>query len=163
VAHLPVAQAPGDPVDVVTIETLGAGLGTLRWGGNIAFSEDAEPYDTSRIAQGGMNFDGFAGMATVSTSTLVGDYNNNGRVEQADLDFVLLDWGNDVTTNPPPPEWTNQRPTDGFIDQQELDDVLLNWGNVAALGNSAAVPEPSAIALALLLVACGVIRLRLHA
>jgi hypothetical protein len=70
---------------------------------------------------------------------LPGDYNGNGTVEQADLDLVLLNWGQSSV----PAGWTNDLP-DGNIDQSELDGVLLNWGNVVALGASAGVPEPSA-------------------
>jgi hypothetical protein len=64
---------------------------------------------------------------------LVGDYNGNGRVEQADLDLVLLNWGTAL----------NQPWVDGTVDQAELDGVLLNWGNEAALGSAAGVPEPA--------------------
>jgi hypothetical protein len=69
-----------------------------------------------------------------------GDYNDNGTVEQADLDLVLLNWGADGTT--PPNGWTNDLPT-GDIDQAELDGVLLNWGDMAGLGAAAGVPEPA--------------------
>jgi hypothetical protein len=79
---------------------------------------------------------------------IMGDYNANGTVEQADLDLVLLNWGQSGV----PAGWTNDLP-DGNIDQAELDGVLLNWGNVAALGSAAGVPEPST--LLLMLVAAG--------
>lgn len=72
---------------------------------------------------------------------LAGDYNGNGTVEQADLDLVLLHWG-DVTP-PVPGGWTNDLPT-GAIDQAELDKVLLNWGSTAARGIASAIPEPAA-------------------
>jgi hypothetical protein len=75
-----------------------------------------------------------------------GDYNNNGRVEQADLDLVLLNWGDPAEGLPA--EWAHQRPASGNVDQAELDGVLLNWGNSAALG-AAGVPEPGGIGLAL--------------
>jgi hypothetical protein len=76
-----------------------------------------------------------------------GDYNQNGLVEQGDLDLVLLNWGSaDV-----PVGWTFDLP-DGNIDQSELDGVLLNWGNVAGRSTAAAVPEPSSLAIALPLV-----------
>jgi hypothetical protein len=76
-----------------------------------------------------------------------GDYNGNGTVEQADLDLVLLNWGQPGV----PGGWVNDLP-DGNIDQAELDGVLLNWGNMAAqgLGTTAAVPEPAAWVLILL-------------
>lgn len=57
-----------------------------------------------------------------------GDYSANGRVEQADLDLVLLNWG--APTPPIPVGWVNDLPL-GLVDQQELDKVLLNWGNSA--------------------------------
>jgi hypothetical protein len=72
---------------------------------------------------------------------LAGDYNGNSRVEQGDLDLVLLNWG---SLGPRPSGWTFDLP-DGHIDQAELDGVLLNWGNVASRSIAAAVPEPSTL------------------
>ncbi len=78
---------------------------------------------------------------------LRGDYNASGVVEQADLDLVLLNWGEDVTT--PPAGWTADLPS-GIVDQAELDGVLLNWGARAAAAAVTAVPEPAtAVLLAL--------------
>jgi T5SS/PEP-CTERM-associated repeat protein len=90
----------------------------------------------------------------ISTSDAVlsipGDYNNNGQVEQGDLDLVLLHWGQDGAA--PPQGWKHDLPT-GLIDQAELDSVLLNWGRVASVAQSSAgaIPEPGT---ALLLVCC---------
>jgi hypothetical protein len=76
-----------------------------------------------------------------------GDYNGNGTVEQADLDLVLLNWGQSGVPN----GWINELP-EGNIDQAELDGVLLNWGDMAAqgLGGASGVPEPSAALVALI-------------
>jgi hypothetical protein len=88
----------------------------------------------------------------------VADYDGSGTVEQADLDFVLLNWG--AGTGTPPAGWINDLPT-GAIDQAELDKVLLNWGRSASqaplLG---AVPEPAALVLALVVtcLACRLVR-----
>jgi hypothetical protein len=80
--------------------------------------------------------------------SLDGDYNNNGVVEQGDLDLVLLHWGEAAT--PPPGGWVSDLPA-GTIDQEELDGVLLNWGNQApALAPAESVPEPYALLLLLL-------------
>jgi hypothetical protein len=75
-----------------------------------------------------------------------GDYNANGIVEQADLDLVLLNWGDQ--TPPAPSGWLVDLPS-GAIDQAELDGVLLNWGATA----SSSSPEPSTLAL-IALAAC---------
>jgi hypothetical protein len=78
---------------------------------------------------------------------LLGDYNGNGRVEQADLDLVLLNWGADATT--PPADWISDLPA-GSIDQEELDRVLLNWGSAAGqtlISVGGAVPEPTSAVL----------------
>jgi hypothetical protein len=79
---------------------------------------------------------------------LNGDYNGNDTVEQADLDLVLLNWG-DTLADPAAIGWVNDLP-DGAIDQAELDNVLLNWGNMPMMGSAASVPEPAAWALGLL-------------
>ncbi len=61
-----------------------------------------------------------------------GDYDGSGQVEQADLDFVLQNWGDtnvsDVTG------WVNFAGLpgggiDGQVEQTELDLVLSNWGD----------------------------------
>jgi hypothetical protein len=73
---------------------------------------------------------------------LAGDYNGGGRVEQADLDLVLLNWGQELA-NPGAIGWFSNQPS-GAVDQEELDAVLLNWGNAAAGATvAAAVPEPA--------------------
>jgi len=74
-----------------------------------------------------------------------GDYDNSGQVEQADLDLVLLNWGESGT--PIPDGWINDLPT-GLIDQAELDGVLLNWGNTnipAASSSATPAPEPATL------------------
>jgi hypothetical protein len=76
----------------------------------------------------------FVNVAPNTPPLLPGDYNGNGRVEQSDLDLVLLNWGRDATT--PPVGWVSQPPT-GIIDQQELDAVLLNWGATLASSRAA--------------------------
>jgi hypothetical protein len=53
---------------------------------------------------------------------LPGDYNDSGVVEQADLDLVLLNWG-EVLISPGEFGWTNDLPV-GPIDQEELDGGL---------------------------------------
>ena len=59
-------------------------------------------------------------------SDLPGDYNGDGFVSQADLDLVLLNWGDAEI----PAEWVNPDAWDGVqVSQNELDGVLLNWGD----------------------------------
>ncbi len=75
-----------------------------------------------------------------------GDYNDNGQVEQGDLDLVLQNWGVDTTANGIPDGWDFDLP-DGQIDQAELDGVLQNWGGTAAPDFAAApLPEPAVLA-----------------
>lgn len=84
---------------------------------------------------------------TEAVLSLDGDFNGDLRVDQADLDLVLLSWGADGTV--PPSGWTTNRPS-GLIGQQQLDDVLLNWGKhrFRPIGAAAAAPEPSGWILA---------------
>jgi hypothetical protein len=58
---------------------------------------------------------------------VIGDYDDNGVVDQGDLDLVLMHWGADAAEAPS--RWRNDRPS-GLIDQEEVDAVLLNWGRV---------------------------------
>jgi hypothetical protein len=78
---------------------------------------------------------------------LAGDYNENGEVEQGDLDLVLLNWSSELI-DPAVIGWTNDLPT-GRVDQDELDKVLLAWGNFSTVARTAGVPEPSGTGLAL--------------
>jgi pimeloyl-ACP methyl ester carboxylesterase len=82
------------------------------------------------------------------------DYDGNGLVEQGDLDLVLLNWGRRPSNSLlATVGWVNDRPTRAFIDQEELDKVLLHWGS--GTGNmavsSSSVPEPTALAMAIML------------
>jgi hypothetical protein len=97
-------------------------------------------------------FDSDAELTVTLISQLEGDYNSNGTVEQADLDLVLLNWGDNLF-NPYAAGWINDVPS-GAIDQEELDNVLLNWGDTIAgpaLGAAAGVPEPRTATLAAIL------------
>ncbi|MEM1098647.1 MAG: PEP-CTERM sorting domain-containing protein [Planctomycetota bacterium] len=76
---------------------------------------------------------------------IAGDFNDNGQVEQSDLNLVLNNWGQDGTI--PPLGWLTQFP-EGIVDQDELNQVLNNWGSQAAPSfTGSAVPEPASIAL----------------
>jgi hypothetical protein len=103
--------------------------------------------DRGQVAYAAMLADGTQALSLFSLSTelLLGDYNNTGQVEQGDLDLVLLNWGQTGV----PADWLNDLPT-GPIDQAELDRVLLNWGS-ALEGESVAIPEPTCLVMATLL------------
>jgi uncharacterized protein YjbI with pentapeptide repeats len=76
----------------------------------------------------------------------VADYDQNGLVDQGDLDLVLLNWGRELI-DPMSAGWINDLPT-GLIDQNELDKILLNWGRQVGAGLSTpSVPEPATIGL----------------
>jgi uncharacterized protein YjbI with pentapeptide repeats len=82
-------------------------------------------------------------------STLAGDYNGDGLVEQGDLDLVLSHWGQPASAAPS--GWVEDLPV-GVISQTHLDQVLLNWGRTsgtmtAALAAAASIPEPGTAAL----------------
>ncbi|MEM7627380.1 MAG: hypothetical protein AAF333_17430 [Planctomycetota bacterium] len=81
---------------------------------------------------------------SLTESVLLGDYNGDGFVSQADLNLVLLNWGASVV----PPEWINLDQFDGEqVSQNELNAVLLNWGQgTPPVPGVAAVPEPTGAA-----------------
>ncbi|MEM7627523.1 MAG: alpha/beta hydrolase-fold protein [Planctomycetota bacterium] len=81
-------------------------------------------------------------ISLLGAAELIGDYDGDGLVGQADLNLVLLNWG----TTALPDGWTAiDQFDDGFIGQNELNDVLLNWGDGAA--TPAAIPEPTSLGL----------------
>ena len=83
---------------------------------------------------------------------ITGDYDGNGFVSQADLDLVLLNWGESTL----PEGWLAVDQFDGVaISQNELDGVLLNWGSGASV---AAVPEPASGLCLLLFTAATCVR-----
>lgn len=80
---------------------------------------------------------------TPSASFIDGDYNGDGFVSQADLDLVLLNWGDSSV----PAEWLAADQFDGVqVSQNELDGVLLNWGD-GTPPSVTTIPEPSVAAL----------------
>lgn len=75
---------------------------------------------------------------------LSGDFSGDGRVDQADLNMVLSNWGDPRT----PADWNNTAGLGVGIDQDELNAVLSQWGETtraggAGLAGFSAVPEPT--------------------
>ncbi|MEL7087933.1 MAG: DUF3466 family protein, partial [Planctomycetota bacterium] len=86
--------------------------------------------------------DGTTHSLLLRPAALAGDYNGDGFVSQADLDLVLLNWGETVV----PAQWVATDQFDGVqVSQNELDGVLLNWGN--GTPPVAAIPEPASAVL----------------
>jgi hypothetical protein len=145
--------SPPTPVDVylksVVIDNIDTWVGFLYNGTTGAQFFDAagqlvEPYTRAEASRIVLHFidggygdqDGIVngqisdpGGPALIRRTLAGDFNGNGRVEQADLDLVLLNWG--LAASQPPSGWTTDLPS-GRIEQDELDAVLLNWGEASA-------------------------------
>lgn len=117
---------PGTPLDVYDLE----------------FAIAGHDHDTDQLFYNDQHF-------YLQVVSVMGDYNGNLTVEQADLDLVLLNWGNTLD-DPRALGWTNDLPI-GTIDQEELDKVLLNWGSTIAAVGTASVPEPGTAALGLLM------------
>ena len=90
--------------------------------------------------------DGSVTLVNGGGGQLIGDYDDSDQVSQADLDIVLLNWGDanfpGNEANIPPGGGT----FDGQVSQNELDGVLLNWGNTASPAGST-VPEPTSLGL----------------
>lgn len=111
-----------------TLTTLGLTPGTYTWTWGSGITADS------------LTLSIMAGQA------LDGDYSGDGFVSQADLDLVLLNWGNSTA-----PADLNESalpgggPFDGQISQNELDGVLLNWGDGAP--PSVEIPEPASLTI----------------
>jgi hypothetical protein len=117
--------------------------------GNLA---DGSPFQFFLNSNEAIDSDFFAPSATLTvnlTSSVDGDYDNSGQVDQGDLDLVLLNWGR-MLADPFAARWINDSPA-GIVDQDALDGILLSWGagsNTPPI--AASVPESEALYLALL-------------
>jgi len=69
-------------VEVLVIETMGSGPTTVSWGGHTLLPGLPNEYIGSRIAQAGINFDGFQG----SVGDFVGDFDEGDFDEDGDVD-----------------------------------------------------------------------------
>lgn len=58
----------GAPVDVMTIEAVNSGTITLNWGSHTLLGGTANQFTGSRVAQDGVNFDGYMGSVTVNVT-----------------------------------------------------------------------------------------------
>ncbi|MEM7625394.1 MAG: hypothetical protein AAF333_07185 [Planctomycetota bacterium] len=87
-----------------------------------------------------------------ATEFIVGDFSGDGSVSQADLNLVLLNWGDTAL----PTGWLAADQFDGeAVSQNELNAVLLHWGDSDA-APVLTVPEPaSAAALAVVALCFG--------
>lgn len=89
------------------------------------------------------------------TGPLLGDFNNNGTVENADLTLLLNNWS--AAVPPTPTGWTGLPITAPAVDNDELTALLNNWGQSIGSGGQSAdlrgVPEPTALVQVLLI--CG--------
>ncbi|MEM8781448.1 MAG: SGNH/GDSL hydrolase family protein [Planctomycetota bacterium] len=123
----------------------------LRWNPNLYGIEvGGEFYDAIHPNTAGYElmarvwFAGLFGTAPGSP----GDFSGNGRVEQADLNLVLNNWGTDSAFGLPE-GWVFTNGLGGTIDQEELNAVLNNWGaSVAPSFEGFDIPEPGLLALA---------------
>ncbi|MEM1446268.1 MAG: choice-of-anchor tandem repeat NxxGxxAF-containing protein [Planctomycetota bacterium] len=76
---------------------------------------------------------------------LIGDFNENGSVEQGDLNLVLSNWGAARTFEDGVSAFTTAN-----VDQEELNAVLNNWGSSAVPNlQGFDIPEPVALIVAL--------------
>jgi hypothetical protein len=140
----------GDPVPGLTVDLIDDSVNVDEILGPASFSfshGDDALWDTSSFTTNGQ-----ISYAAGAAQVLTGDFNGNGRVEQSDVDLVLLNWGQ--SANDLPQGWIVNAPA-GNIDQDELDAVLLNWGAGGGLGSPSGVPEPSTIALLVVAAATG--------
>ncbi|MEM1026908.1 MAG: LamG-like jellyroll fold domain-containing protein [Planctomycetota bacterium] len=122
----------------------------LTFGGQ---ANSSEPFfgfgvmdDIKVFADTALDADQIAVLAGLISPSLAGDFNDNGQVEQGDLNLVLTNWGQDASSAPPD-GWNNTDGLSGVVDQEELNAVLTNWGGSTSPSlQGFAVPEPAALA-----------------
>ncbi|MEO1496969.1 MAG: hypothetical protein AAFV43_07460 [Planctomycetota bacterium] len=66
-----------------------------------------------------------------------GDFNDDGRVDNADLNLMLDNWGEPTV----PDEWVGFFTDNPGVNNDELGKILNNWG----VGTSVSVPEPAGV------------------
>ncbi len=76
-------------VEVLVIETMGSGPTTVSWGGHTLLPGLPNEYIGSRIAQAGINFDGFQG----SVPVIEADFDEDGDVDSADEALWEIGYG----------------------------------------------------------------------
>lgn len=121
-----VVLASTTPVDFLTIDY--TGTGTVNASG--------------LVAELAVNYDGLTEDLSIGAPQLPGDANEDGTVDLLDLDILGTNFG--LT----PATWSQgDFNDDNIVDLLDLDILGSNFG---ATASSAAVPEPAALALALL-------------
>ncbi len=104
------------------------------------------------VAQEGVNHPVFYDNGVYCFECDFGDFDGSGAWNDGDLTLLLSNWGQSVP--PVPAGWTGVQPTAPGIGDDELTKLLNNWGATAG----AAVPEPGAMALLLMVSATGLLR-----
>ncbi|MEM7627518.1 MAG: hypothetical protein AAF333_18125 [Planctomycetota bacterium] len=110
------------------------------------FYTAADAPEGLRVTSGHLAIPEWASHLTEPEPTLIGDYDANGVVGQADLDLALLSWGKGGYYGSLPAAWVAR---DQFaavneeegVGQDELDRVLRYWGNHDVAVTT--IPEPA--------------------
>jgi hypothetical protein len=83
--------------------------------------------------------------ASLTLSSIAGDFDGSGIVGQGDLNLVLGNWGRNTASAGVPSGWVNEQPG-GVIGQEALNAVLQNWGSDGPASlDGFNVPEPSGL------------------
>ncbi len=120
--------ASGDAVEALTIETLGSGSTTLSWGGHSLLPGSQFQYTGSRIAQDGVNFDGYQGSLTAGVS-VTGDFDNSGTWNCIDIDLLVTEiatGGSDLAFD---------MNADGNITAADITETGTGWLTVGGTNN----------------------------
>jgi len=139
--------AAAEPVLLMTFDT------SLTWeitiGGRTVLPGTENEYQSARIAQNGVNYDGITFERVICVD---GDFTCSGSVGNDDLTLLLDSWGETMF---PPPGWRGPPPppADIIIGNTQLTALLDHWGdiNVGAGANVQLVPEPATLLLAAVL------------
>jgi hypothetical protein len=126
----------GDEVVALVIETMGSAATTVSWGGHTLLPGTAFEFTGSRIAQDGVNFDGYQGSLMSATNMVTGDFTGPGGSPDGVWDCLDIDaLTNAIAAGST--DLTFDMNGDGAVSFDDVTDAAAGWLTVGGANNVA--------------------------